>query len=37
MSIQIDGVVSGLDTTSLINAIVAASGIPKQTTETRIS
>lgn len=37
MSVQIDGIVSGLDTTSLINAIVAASGIPKATTEARIS
>lgn len=37
MSVQIDGIVSGLDTTSLINALVAASGIPKETTQARIA
>lgn len=37
MSLQVDGIVSGLDTSGLINAIIAASGIPKQTIEARIT
>ncbi|MFN9941142.1 MAG: flagellar cap protein FliD N-terminal domain-containing protein, partial [bacterium] len=36
MSIQIDGIVSGVDTTSLIKAIVASSGIPKASLQARI-
>lgn len=37
MSVKVDGIVSGLDTSGLIDAIIAASGIPKQSIEARIA
>jgi flagellar hook-associated protein 2 len=37
MSVQVDGLISGLDTTALINSIIAASGIPKQAIESRVT
>jgi len=37
MTVQVDGVLSGIDTSGLIDAIIAASGIPKQTMEARIT
>jgi len=37
MSVQVDGLISGLDTSGLIDAIIAASGIPKQAIEARIT
>lgn len=37
MSVQVDGIMSGLDTTALIEAIMSASGIPRETTESRIT
>jgi len=37
MSVQVDGLISGLDTTALIDSIIAASGIPKQAIEARVT
>ncbi|HCH65353.1 MAG TPA: hypothetical protein DFR83_21285 [Deltaproteobacteria bacterium] len=37
MSLQVDGIVSGLDTSALISAILESSGIPKAAIESRIS
>jgi flagellar hook-associated protein 2 len=37
MSVQVDGLISGLDTTALIDSIIAASGIPKQAIESRVT
>ena len=36
MGVQIDGAMSGIDTSALINAILTASAAPKETLETRI-
>jgi flagellar hook-associated protein 2 len=37
MTVQVDGILSGIDTSGLIDAILSASGIPKQTIEARIT
>lgn len=37
MTVQVDGILSGIDTSGLIDAIISASGIPKQTMEARIT
>ncbi len=37
MSVQVDGIISGLDTSGLIDAILASSGIPKQQIQARIT
>ncbi len=37
MTVKVDGILSGIDTTSLINAMLSASGVPKQAIQARIS
>ena len=37
MSLQVDGIISGLDTSALISAILESSGIPKKAIEARIA
>ena len=37
MTVQVDGILSGIDTSGLIDAIISASGIPKLTMEARIT